>query len=134
MKKIKIIANILALLAILLISGSCKKEPTTKQVTWEYKYEVTGAFNDYNVLFQNTDNSNQQLWSVENGWQYKWNQTLTVDNNNNPLEEQTRWLYFSAQNNNSSGNVTVKIYRNGIVVASNSSSGSWTSATVSGDY
>jgi hypothetical protein len=119
---------------VLWIFISCDKAPTSKQVTWEYKYEVSGTSGNYSVTIQNTDNNTQQWSSVGNGWWYKWNQTLTVDGNDTPLEGQTRWLYLSAQNNNSSGDVTVKIYRNGKVVATNTSYGVYSIATVSGNY
>ena len=52
---------------------------------------------------QNTDNNTQQWTSVGSGWYYSWEQTGV------------RWLYISAQNNNSSGDVTVKIIKNGSV-------------------
>jgi hypothetical protein len=71
---------------------------------------------------QNTDDNTQQYSNVGNGWWYKWKQTGR------------RWLYISAQNNSSTGNVTVKIYRNGKVVATNTSYGAYTIATVDGDY
>jgi hypothetical protein len=92
------------------------------EVNVEYKYEVSGTGGSFDVTIQNTDNNTQQFSNVGNGWWYKWTQTGK------------RWLYVSAQNNNSSGNVTVKIYRGGIVVSENTSYGGYTIATVHGDY
>ena len=101
-------------LAILLLT-SCTKEKS-------YTYEVTGTSGSYSVTLQNSDDNTQQWANVGNGWVYKWSQ------------KGTRWLYLSAQNNNSSGNVTVRILINGKIVAENTSVGGYTIATVSGDY
>lgn len=134
MKINNIIVNCMFCVMVILMSLSCKKEPTTKKVTWEYRYEITGTSGNYDATIQNTDNNTQQWSSVGNGWYYKWTQTLTVDSNDNPIEGQTRWLYVSSQNNNSSGDVTVKIVRNGKVVASNTSYGGFAIASVDGQY
>ncbi len=108
----------LVLLAVVFSITSCSKELFNS----EYKYEVSGTGGSYDVTLENTDNNTQQHSSVGNGWFYEWEQSGT------------RWLYLSAQNNNSSGSVTVKIYRKGKVVAENTSYGGYTIATVSGDY
>ena len=113
----KILQIIVIALSIFTFSGYQKEE-----VAVEYKYEVTGTSGDYSVTMQNTDNNTQQFSNVGNGWLYKWTQTTT------------RWLYLSAQNNSSSGNVTVRIYRDGKVVAENTSYGGYTIATVDGYY
>lgn len=101
----------------LFFSLSCKKD-----VEIEYKYEVTGTSGSYNVTLQNSDDNTQQYSNVGNGWAYTWKQTGT------------RWLYVSAQNNKSTGNVTVKIYQGSKVVAQNTSYGGYTIATVDGTY
>lgn len=120
-------------IALLMLSlFSCKKDNPLKDTTYEYKYEVSGTGVDYSITLQNTNDNTQQWSSVGNGWWYKWNQSVTVYSTGEPVN--TRWLYLSAQNNNSSGNVTVKIYRNNIVVAQNTSYGGYTIATVSGDF
>jgi hypothetical protein len=98
---------------------SCTKYEATKS---EYKYEVSGTSGSYSVTLQNVDNNTQQWSSVSNGWYYGWTQTGT------------RWLYLSAQNNIANGNVTVKIIKDGKVVATNTSYGAYSIATVSGDY
>jgi len=112
-KSLQIISFIL--LAIFTFS-SCEKD------NLDYKYEVTGTSGDYSVTIQNTDDNTQQWSSVGSGWYYKWTQTGT------------RWLYVSAQNNNPTGNVTVKIYKANKVIAENTSYGGYTIATVSGNY
>lgn len=106
------------LLFLLLLLTSCVAEdqPTP------YEYRVTGTSGNYSVTLQNAYNNLQQFGGVGNGWWYKWTQTGT------------RSLYISAQNNNASGSVTVEIVRGGRVVASNTSYGGYTIATVSGRY
>jgi major membrane immunogen (membrane-anchored lipoprotein) len=103
---------ILALIALL---ASCQKESS-------YKYEVTGTSGDYSVTLENSDNNTQQWSNVSNGWYYTWNQTGE------------RWLYISAQNNKGSGDVTVKIIKDGKVLVSNTGYGAYSIATVSGNY
>lgn len=114
-KKINNMKNILGFVFAILLLTSCTKEKS-------YTYEVTGTSGSYSVTLQNSDDNTQQWASVGNGWTYKWSQ------------KGTRWLYLSAQNNNSSGNVTVRILINGKIVAENTSVGGYTIATVSGDY
>ena len=128
MKKIMIVLLTITALA------SCKKDNPLKDTTYEYeyKYEVSGTGGNYSITIQNANNNTQKWFGEYNGWWYKWNQDVTVYSTGEPVN--TRLLYLSAQNNNSSGNVTVKIYRNNIVVAQNTSYGGFTIATVSGDY
>jgi len=126
--------KIMIMALVCLVISSCSKEDLTKEVTYPYRYEVTGTGGDYSMTIQNTSDNTQQWSSVGNGWVYSWTQKLTVDGNGTPLENQTRWLYVSAQNNSSTGNVTVKIYRNNVVVATNTGYGAYAIATVSGSY
>jgi hypothetical protein len=104
------------LFLLLLTSCVAEDQPTP------YEYRVTGTSGNYSVTLQNAYNNLQQFGGVGNGWWYKWTQTGT------------RALYISAQNNNASGSVTVEIVRGGRVVASNTSYGGYTIATVSGRY
>ena len=108
----------------------------TKEVTYEYRYEVTGG--NYSVVYKNNNNYIEQLPSADSVWVYSWTQQLTVtkteeipvDLQPNPL----RWLYISATNNNQTGDITVKIYRNNIVVATKTGYGGYAIATISGEY
>lgn len=108
----------ISVVALLFLALSCEKE----EMYVEYKYVVTGTSGDYSVTIQNTDDNTQQWSSVQSGWWYKWEQTGE------------RWLYISAQNNNSFGSVVVKIYRNNVVVSENSSDGGFSIASTSGTY
>lgn len=114
--------KILLLLAITITSTFFLSSCTKEDEEVEYRYEVSGTSGSYSITLQNADDNTQQYSNVGNGWWYKWNQTGT------------RWLYISAQNNNDSGSVTVKIIRNGKIVESNTSHGGYTIATVSGDF
>jgi hypothetical protein len=110
-----ILKSIFNLLLFFLLIVGCKKEAS-------YKYEVTGTSGSYSVTIQNSDDNTQQWSKVGNGWTYIWSQTGE------------RWLYVSAQNNNSTGNVTVKIIKNGKVITQNTSYGGYSIATASGNY
>jgi CRISPR/Cas system endoribonuclease Cas6 (RAMP superfamily) len=131
---------ILIALTCLIISSCSKEEPMnngTKEVTYEYRYEVSG--DNYLVIYKNNNNYIEQLSSVDSVWTYSWTQELTVTNNTEevPVDLQPnplRWLYVSATNNNQTGNVTVKIYRNNVVVATNTGYGGNSIATISGEY
>jgi len=126
---------ILIALTCLLIS-SCSKETGTKEVTYEYKYEVTGG--NYSLVYKNNNNYIEELPSVDSVWVYSWNQQLTVTKTEeipvdlppNPL----RWLYISATNNNPTGDIIIKIYRNNVVVATTTGYGGYSIATISGEY
>ena len=116
MKNISI--HLLLLVSLFYITSGCEKNNGPV----EYRYEVSGTGGSYDVTLQNVDDNTQQYSNVGNNWYYSWTQTGT------------RWLYLSAQNQNSSGTVTVRILRNGVVMEENTSSGGYTIATVSGDY
>jgi hypothetical protein len=107
----------LLLLFFLLTSCVAEDQPVP------YEYRVSGTSGSYSVTLQNAYDNTQQWGEVGNGWWYKWTQTGG-----------TRWLYISAQNNRSSGNVTVQIVQAGVVVASNTSYGGYSIATISGRY
>lgn len=102
---------------LLLLFFSCKKDKYE-----DYKYWVGGSGGDYLVTLQNSHDQSQQWSSVGSGFYYTWKQTGK------------RWLYLSAQNNNAGGDVEVRIYKNGTIIAKNKSYGGYSIATVSGTY
>ncbi len=110
-------AFILSLLTLILFTG-CSKESMESN----YEYEVSGSAGNYSITCEGAPSGTAQYSNVGSGWTYKWTQTGT------------RWLYMSAQNNTSSGTVTVKIIREGKVVAQQTSSGAYVIATVDGTY
>jgi hypothetical protein len=60
---------------------------------------------------------------------------LTVDENNVPLENQTRWLYFSVKDKTGDNrSVMVRIQRGGRIVSENTSNGIFSTSTVSGYF
>lgn len=99
-------------------------EPTNPPVEeWhQFYYEVTGSGDSFSVTYENADGNTSQVASVKSGWRYSWKQKGTC------------WLYLSAQNNSDHGSVTVKIVREDKTVATNTSSGAYTIADVSGKY
>lgn len=87
-----------------------------------YQYEVTGQGGSFKVTIVNEDGHKQQWAEVESGWTYTWEQWGV------------RSLSVSATNLTDYGDVTVRIIRDGVIVAENTSYGAYVTATVSGDY
>lgn len=112
------IKAIAAFCIVLLTITGCTKESTPSS----YKYEVSGTSGNYSITCEGAPSGTVQYSNVGSGWAYTWTQTGT------------RWLYMSAQNNNSNGSVTVKIIRDGEVLAQQTSSGAYVIATVSGTH
>ena len=117
--KNRIMKKILFFTTILIVLTSCAKD-----VTHKYAYEVTGTANNYDLTIEAAPSGTAQYTNIGSGWQYTWTQV-----NDNP-----RFLYISAQNQNGSGTVIVKIIKDGTVIATNTSSGAYVIATVSGTY
>jgi len=109
---------LIALSLLLVAITGCTKESMQS----DYKYEVSGTAGDYSITCEGAPSGTVQYSNVGSGWAYTWKQTGT------------RWLYMSAQNNTDSGTVTVKIIRDGQVVAQQTSSGAYVIATVDGEY
>jgi hypothetical protein len=95
---------------------------TKESMQSDYKYEVSGTAGDYSITCEGAPSGTVQYSNVGSGWAYTWKHTGT------------RWLYMSAQNNTDNGTVTVKIIRDGKVVAQQTSSGAYVIATVDGTY
>jgi uncharacterized lipoprotein NlpE involved in copper resistance len=107
-----------AIAVIFMTFLGCSKE----SIESIYQYEVSGSAGNYGITCEGAPSGTVQYSDVGSGWTYKWTQTGT------------RWLYMSAQNNTNSGSVTVKIIRDGKVVAQQTSSGAYVIATVDGTY
>jgi hypothetical protein len=112
------IKTLIALSLLLVAITGCTKESMQS----DYKYEVSGTAGDYSITCEGAPSGTVQYSNVGSGWTYTWIQTGK------------RWLYMSAQNNTDSGTVTVKIIRDGQVVAQQTSSGAYVIATVDGEY
>ncbi len=117
--KNRIMKKILFFTTILIVLTSCAKD-----VTHKYAYEVTGTANNYDLTIEAAPSGTAQYTNIGSGWQYTWTQV-----NDNP-----RFLYVSVQNQNGSGTVIIKIIKDGMVIATNSSSGVYVIATASGNY
>jgi hypothetical protein len=107
-----------SIIVIFMTFISCSKD----SIETSYQYEVSGSTGNYSITCEGAPSGTFQYADVGSGWTYKWTQTGT------------RWLYMSAQNNTSSGSVTVKIIRDGKVVAQQTSKGAYVIATVDGTY
>ncbi len=112
------IKTLIALSLLWMAITGCTKESMQS----DYKYEVSGTAGDYSITCEGAPSGTVQYSNVGSGWAYTWKQTGT------------RWLYMSAQNNTDNGTVTVKIIRDGKVVAQQTSSGAYVIATVDGTY
>jgi hypothetical protein len=112
------IKTLIALSLLWVAITGCTKE----SMQLDYKYEVSGTAGDYSITCEGAPSGTVQYSNVGSGWAYTWKQTGT------------RWLYMSAQNNTDSGTVTVKIIRDGQVVAQQTSSGAYVIASVDGEY
>ena len=114
----KLIKSILFTLLLVTLFTACSKDDGPNS----YQYEVSGTAGNYSITCEGAPSGTVQFSNVGNGPVYKWTQTGT------------RWLYLSAQNNTSNGSVTVKITKNGTVIAQQTSYGAYVIATVSGTY
>ena len=86
-----------------------------------FSYEVSGSASNYSVTYENAYGSVEQQASVGSGWRYQWQEGSSS----------TRFMYISAQNNRTVGDVTVKIIKDGKVLKQATSSGAYVIATAS---
>jgi hypothetical protein len=108
MKKVALI-----LLVILALSQCDLFAPTVT-------YEVTGSASSVDVTYENEDGGTSQQSGVSVPWSY----SFTGHNGD--------FVYISAQNNGSSGSVTVTIYKNDSVFKTSTSSGAYVIADAYG--
>lgn len=87
-----------------------------------YYYEVTGSAGRYGVTYQDEYDVVQLGGVIGNGWTYTWTQTGK------------RFLYVIAQSEETEGSVTVKLYKNGKVIAKDTQSGEFATASITGNY
>jgi len=104
-------------LAVILCFTAC-----TDDTEYTYYYEVTGTAGRYGVTYQDEYDQVELGGIVGNGWTYTWNQTGK------------RFMYVIAQSEEKEGSVTVRIYKNGKVIAKNTKSGEFAIASITGNY
>jgi uncharacterized lipoprotein YehR (DUF1307 family) len=85
-------------LALTLTLMSCED---TVYGTSTYKYEVTGTATRVSITYSNSDGGTAQLSNTEVPWTYEFSKDNTY----------SFFACLSAQNNNNTGSVTVKIYK-----------------------
>lgn len=112
MKKIIFLLLIISLMSFL----GCKKK-----TSWTVKYEVIGTSGNYSVTYSNYQTNTEQKSTVGSGWNYTFSTGIT-----------NQFLYCSAQNNKSTGDVRVNIYIDGNIYLTVYSSGAYVIATASG--
>ena len=87
----------------------------------EGTYSISGTAATVDITLNNATGGTEQYSDVSLPWEKHY-------------DDFTDWfLYISAQNQGSSGTVTVKVYHNGNLVDSATSSGAYVIATASGD-
>lgn len=109
--------NIIGLIFIGLLFISCETDYA------DYYYEVTGTATNVDITISDLFGGNIQHDNVNIPWQSQ------VYRNDSP--ENRIFAYISAQNQGSTGNITVKIYRNGDVIKSSTSTGAYCIASTS---
>ena len=98
-----------------------EEELGTPSITYyDVKYEVTGTTTTVDITMENEDGGVSQYSDVSVPWSYEFRR----------IEDS--FVYISAQNQQASGSVIVKIYTDGSVFKSSTSSGAYVIATASG--
>jgi len=92
---------------------------------WDVEYKVSGSGGSFDVTISNKDDGTSQYDNVSSGWTYSFS-----------TSDHGRFLYVSAQNQNSSGSVNTKIYVDGKQKKTSTSSGAYViaSSSMSLDY
>lgn len=83
-------------------------------------YKVTGSAITVDVTYANEDGGTSQESDVSVPWSYSFRR------------EEGEFVYISAQNQGESGSVTVRIYKDGSIFKTSTSSGAYVIATASG--
>lgn len=90
-----------------------------KGKTHVYMYEVTGTGGPFDVTYENIDGNSSSINDIKSGWHYKWQEQSN-------LIGPERFLSIEAQSMNpDGGTVTVKIFKDGKVIESNTCSGEY---------
>lgn len=101
---------------------SCSDVLNPEETKYSVKYAVTGTAKKVSITIENENGGTSQFSDVSVPWSYTF-----------PVKKKPgTFVYVSAQNEGSSGSVTVKIYRDGKVFKSSTSSGAYVIATASG--
>ena len=111
---------ILLVVVAILAAGCGLFDPDADKV--QIKYTVTGSCSQVDITMENEDGGVSQYSNRSVPWTYEFPDKISRD----------RFLYIAAQNQGQTGSVTVKIYRDGDVIKSSTSSGAYVIATASG--
>jgi hypothetical protein len=96
--------------------------------TTQIGYEVTGTAYSVNITMSNSGGNTEQMTGVS----IPWSKEFSIKTSCYRPYENPRIASLSAQSNDSSGSVTVKIYKNGNLFQTATSSGAYVTATASG--
>ena len=116
-KKIKFLFTFIVLVFTIFGCSTCNKiDNLSKEKT--IKYEVTGTAKTVSITMNNATGGTEQFSEVPTPW-------------SKSFKMKSGFLYISAQNQTSSGTVTVKIYVDGKVTQQSTSKGEYVIATAS---
>ena len=110
--------QLIFLLVGLAFSGCAESHNEPK--TWDVKYAVEGTGLSFNVTISNKDEGTSQFSNVNRSWTHLFT-----------TQDSDHFLYISAQNNSDYGNVTVKIYVDGVKKKESTSEGAYVIASAS---
>jgi len=110
---------------IIFVVGCEDEEPfcwtETKYLDYSVKYQVTGTANSVSLTIENKNGGTSQFSDKSLPWSYTF--TSSYDT----------WVYCSAQNQGSSGSVTVKILVNNNTFTESTSQGAYVIASAHGE-
>jgi hypothetical protein len=112
---------VLLALSAMLLSGCGGTGGYTPKISYEIKYEVTGTTIDASLTIENESGGTSQYSAAV----LPWTKSFTLDT-------KYHFLYVSAQNNYSTGDVTASIFVDGVLYKTSTSSGAYVIATASG--
>jgi hypothetical protein len=115
-------------ITVIFLMASCDDRSLGMPVSYTIKYEITGNATSVNITINNANGNTEQFSHVS----LPWEKTFTVE-----IEKDRYYFaYVSAQNQGNSGDVTARIYKDGSVFKSSTSSGAYVIASASGsvDY
>ena len=85
-------------------------------------YEITGTAGYYGVAYVDEYDNTLLKGPFGDGWTYTWVQTGK------------RYIFCTANSYKKEGSVTVNLYKNGKIIATDTQSGEYAIATITGKY
>ena len=121
----KVISYLFIFVSLIFYFTGCyfptEEDSAVPSVTYyDVKYEVTGTATTVDITMENEDGGTSQYSDLSVPWSYEFRRI------------EGSFVYISAQNQQETGSVTVKIYTDGSVFKTSTSAGAYVIATASG--